>query len=78
MADLEKELKIFKKMRKDLEADALGKWVLIRREEVIGLFDDFEPAAEEAVRRFGRGPYLIRQIGEADLTLPASVAYALS
>jgi hypothetical protein len=28
-----------------------------------------------ALGRFGRGPYLIRQIGAAELTLPASAMY---
>ena len=30
------------------------------------------------MRRFGRGPFLIREIGAPDVTLPASVVYAVT
>ena len=43
----------------------------------VKVFDDFEATAEEAVRRFGRGPYLIRQVAAPPVTLPASVMYPL-
>jgi hypothetical protein len=75
MAELATERKLFEKLRRDLEASAKGQWVLIRDSELIGTFPSFEAAAGEAVRRFGRGPYLIREIGAADVTLPASVVY---
>jgi len=75
MAELATERKLFDKLRRDLEAKAKGQWVLIRDSELIGTFPSFEAAAGEAVRRFGRGPYLIREIGAADVTLPASVVY---
>jgi hypothetical protein len=76
MAILADERKLYEKMRQDLEAKSLGKWVLIRDHEFVGVYDGFEVAAAEAVRRFGRGPYLIREIGAPDVTLPASVVYA--
>jgi hypothetical protein len=53
----------------------LGKWVLIHNKDLIEIFDSAELAAKEAVRRFGRGPYLIRKVGAAPVTLPASVLY---
>jgi hypothetical protein len=73
---LAQERKLFEKLRPELEAKALGQWALIRDSEFIGTFSSFEAAAAEAVRRFGRGPYLIREIGAPDVTLPASVVYA--
>jgi hypothetical protein len=76
MAILAHERKLYEKMRQDLEAKSLGKWVLIRDNDFVGVYDSFETAAAEAVRRFGRGPYLIREIGAPDMTLPASVVYA--
>jgi hypothetical protein len=59
------------------EAKHPGKWVLIRDSEFVGTFDTFDVAAKEAVRRFGRGPFLIREIGAPDVTLPASVVYSV-
>ena len=72
---IHEEIAAYEDLRQSLEADHMGKWVLIRNRELLSLFDSFEAAAEEAVKRFGRGPYLIRQIGAPPVTLPASVMY---
>ena len=40
--------------------------------ELVGLYDTFDAAAADAVKRFGSGPYLMRQIGAPPVTLPAS------
>lgn len=75
MAELDKEIAAFEKMRSDLEERHLGKFVLIRHSELVGVFESFEQVAEAAVRQFGRGPYLLRQVGARPVTLPASVMY---
>jgi len=75
MADLEEEIATFETMRSELESRHMGKWVLFRDRKLISTFEDFEQAAEEAVKRFGRGPYLIRQVGAPPVTLPASVMF---
>jgi len=72
---VENEIAAYDKMRRDLEARHMGKWVLVREGNLIGVYDSFESVAEDAVRRFGRGPYLIRQVGAPPVTLPASVMY---
>ena len=53
-----------------LERDHLYAWVVFNDEHLVGTYEDFQVAAAEAVRRFGRGPYLIRQVGTAPLMLP--------
>ncbi len=75
MAELSEEIAAYEQMRGDLEAKHLGKWVLVYDKNLVGIYDTFEAAADVAVRKFGRGPYLIRQIGAPPLTLPASVMY---
>jgi hypothetical protein len=75
MAELREEIAAYETMRADLESAHMGKWALVHERELVGIFDAFEQAAEVAVRRFGRGPYLIRQIGAPPITLPASVLY---
>lgn len=72
---IQDELKAFEKMRETLEAEHLGKWVLFYHQELIGTYDTFEAAAEQAVKRYGRGPYLIRQVGAPPVTLPISVMF---
>jgi hypothetical protein len=75
MATLTEEIAAYEKMRADLEAAHLGKFVVIHDGLVAGTYGSFDDAARDAVHRFGRGPYLIRQIGSPPITLPASVMY---
>ena len=75
---LSKEIAAYEGMRSELATDNLGKWVIVHHEEAVGLYDTFEQAAESAVQRFGRGPYLIREVGAAAIRLPASVIYNLA
>jgi len=72
---LEQDLAAFEAQRSELEARAMGKWVLFHNATFIGVFDTLEAAAEKAVAEFGAGPYLLRQIGSASVTLPASVMF---
>jgi hypothetical protein len=72
------EMKTFDARRSDLERTYFGKFVVVKGEEVIGAWDTLGAAADEAVRRFGRGPYLIRQVGAPPVTLPASVLFRVS
>ncbi len=75
MTTLSSQISAYKEMRAVLETDHFGKWVVFHSGELAGTYDTFEDAAEDAVRRFGRGPYLIRQVGAPPITLPASVLY---
>lgn len=75
MAKLSEEIAAYEAIRAELEADHFGRWVVVHDREVVGTYTAFERAADDAIRRFGRGPYLIRQIGQAPLVLPASVLY---
>jgi hypothetical protein len=75
MSDVDKEITAYENMRGELEAHNMGKWVLIYDCKLIGTFGTFDEAATSAVAKFGRGPYLIRQVGAPPIVLPASVAY---
>ncbi len=75
MANLTDEIRAYEAMRGKLESEHLGEWALVYNEQLVATFKSLEEAAEQAVQRFGRGPYLIRQIGSPPLTLPASVLY---
>jgi len=75
MPVIQDEIAAFKKMQPELEAEHFGRWVLFHDLHLIDLFDSFDQALVEAGARFGRGPYLIRQIGAPPITLPASVMY---
>lgn len=75
MTDLQDDLKAYQKMAKELEAGHAGEWVLIHDQSLVGTFSAFEIAAQAAVERFGRGPYLIRQVGAPPIVLSASALY---
>src|SRR5258706_11633599 len=76
MAALERELGEFEARRNEFEAEYLGKWIVLRNTDLVGVFADFEAAAADAVTKFGRGPYLIRQVGAPPVVLPISVMQA--
>jgi hypothetical protein len=76
MADLRVEIEAYERMEAELKATLNGKWILIHDGVLINSFDSFESAADEAVEKFGRGPFLIRQVGAGPATLPISVMYA--
>ena len=78
MAVLESEIARYGSMREELEREHMSEWALIHDNALIGTYRTFEDAGTEAVKRFGRGPYLIRKIGAPPMTLPASVLYRLS
>ena len=73
MALLSEEIAAYDAMRDTLEVDYFGRWVVFHDKVFVGSYDSFEEAAEFAVRRFGRGPYLIRQVGAAPFRLPTSL-----
>lgn len=76
MTTLKREMAAYETIRSDLELEHFGKWAVVHGGELVGVYDDFEVAADNAVRRYGRGPYLIRRIGGAwVITLPASLQY---
>ena len=77
MIELDREIAAYETMRANLENRHMGEWVLVFSEKLIGVFPSFDEAAQTAVREFGRGPYLIRQVGAPPVTIPASVVYNL-
>ena len=75
MTTLSTQIAAYEEMRDALETDHFGKWVVFYGGKLVDPYESFEEAAEDAVRRFGRGPYLIRQVGAPPITLPAPVLY---
>ena len=69
---LAKEEGLYESLRVEFERNHHLEWIVVHDEEVF-FFTDFQEAAEEAVKRFGRGPYLIRQVGAPRPVLPISV-----
>ncbi|HXQ53527.1 MAG TPA: hypothetical protein VN802_20720 [Stellaceae bacterium] len=77
MANLDDEIAAFNGMKAELEAKHSGEWVVIHGQALAGTFHSFQQAANLAIKNFGRGPYLIRQVGVASVPMPVSVLFSL-
>src|SRR5258708_4152250 len=75
MANLDQDIAFYESKKNYFETDHMGEWVLVCDLKVISFYSSFELAAEDAVKKFGSGPYLIRQIGATPIVLPVSVMY---
>ena len=64
MDGIRREMAAYDEMRAELEAEHLGKWVIVRNRELVDIYETFKDAAEAAIARFGRGPYHIREVGD--------------
>ena len=62
-ATLDEKIAVYDSIRERLEQEYFGQWVVFHDRAFVGNYDEFEVAADVAVTRFGRGPYLIRQVG---------------
>ena len=75
---LDDNIQIFLEMSDELNQHHAGKFILIYNSEFIASYDNFDNAAKDAVEKFCKGPYLIRQVGApTEMTMPASVAHRL-
>lgn len=62
-ATLDENIAVYDAMRDRLEQEYFGKWVVFYDREFVGSYEESDDAGYDAMRRFGRGPYLIRQVG---------------
>ncbi|MYK26399.1 MAG: hypothetical protein F4052_05540 [Dehalococcoidia bacterium] len=73
-AVLDRQVSAYEARREEMEREYLGRWVVFHDEDLAGTYDSFEEAAEDAIERFGTGPYLIREVGASRIVrFPASV-----
>ena len=68
---LELELRAYDRERARLEGEHRGKFVLIRGEEIVGIFDDFQTASKHAAQRFKQESYLIHCIATEMMHIPS-------
>jgi hypothetical protein len=67
---LARVLRTFEKHQQELEGTSMGHFVVIRGEDIVGTYADFDEAAKAALQRFGAGEtYMIRKVGKYSATL---------
>ena len=59
---LETELRAYEQHREHLLGTAEGKFVLIRNEEIVGVYDSKMDAIAQGYQKFGNVPFLVKQI----------------
>lgn len=65
MSDLDQELKTYKDSIQELLVHE-GKQVLIHQDEIIGIFDTYADALDDAYEKFGTGSFLIKKISATE------------
>ena len=76
MNSLSDQIKAYDAIKDSLETDYFGKWVVIHGQQLVGHYDSFEDAANDAIKKYGKGPYLIRKVGVSQVFHPpASLLY---
>lgn len=59
---LETELRTYEQHREHLLGTAEGKFVLIRNDEIVGVYDSKMDAIAQGYQKFGNVPFLVKQI----------------
>ncbi len=73
LATLDENIEAYERQRDEMEAKYRDRWVVFVDREFVEDFDDFQEAAMMAIRRWERGPYLIRLVGEEPRVIPTSL-----
>jgi len=63
---LEKEFNFFKEHKNELQKKYLGKTIVIRNVEVVGVYSSEAEALQEASKKFELGTFLIQKITAKD------------
>ena len=59
---LKKELELFDKKKDELVKENLGKYVLIKENRIIGLYDTEKDAIKVGIDKFGNVPFLVKKV----------------
>ena len=71
---LEREIAYYNEHRDELIEKHLGRFVLVKDESLIGVFNTIEQAISEGARRYGLSSFLVREVTretEKEVFIPA-------
>jgi hypothetical protein len=66
---LKKEIETYNAHKAELISRSKGKFVLIKDETVVGVFDSELDAVHQGYERFGNVPFLVKQVVEVEVPL---------
>lgn len=64
---LDLELKTYAEQRQKLLGSALGKFVLISKDKILGVFDTEQDAIRQGYLQLGNVPFLVKQVVEVEI-----------
>lgn len=64
---LERERQVYAAHLEEWRQSHLGKFVLIKNEDVLGFFDSLEAAFNEGTARFRLEPFFVKQIADGEV-----------
>ena len=70
MSMLSKEIETFAAKETMFKKEHLGEWVIIKGDQIVGFFKDFQIAADKVLTDYEDSPVLLRQIGFEPLNYP--------
>lgn len=65
---LSKEIKTYNENKEVLLRNSSGKFVLIKEDRIIGVYDTRNDAIKIGIDKFGNEPFLVKKISEIDET----------
>jgi hypothetical protein len=66
---LKKEIKTYNAHKAELVGQSKGKFVLIKDDRIVGVFESEMDAAHQGYERFGNVPFLVKQVVEVEVPL---------
>lgn len=66
---LDEEFQTFEKHKSDLLSDNVGRFVLIKGDQIIDVFDTQLDAVRQGYKRFGNVPFLAKKIVDVEDTI---------
>lgn len=73
---LQKELEVYKRRLPELRLQQ-GKYVVIKGDELLSIFDTYSDALTAAYKKYGLAPFLLKQISDIENTQHVTSANAL-
>jgi hypothetical protein len=70
LAHIAEEIATYRAHLQEMAREHTDEFVLIKGKEIIGFFPDYTSAIQEGYRRFGRAPFLVKEV-----TFPERVVY---
>ena len=75
MSAISKQIEAYEEMREELEAQHYREWVVFHGGKFEGAYPSFEEAADDAARKFGRSPFLVRQVAAPPVRLSSTLQF---